>query len=158
MHKSAYTYMGAHKRFRQGQILKLLAGEAVGSQDDLRRQLSHLGVRVTQATLSRDMRELRLVKTAEGYKPLAAAKVEESSAVPVLARALKEFLLDVRPAQNMLVLKTPPGGAQPLAAAVDSERWKEVAGTLAGDDTVLIITSSRTARAAIQKRVEEMLR
>jgi transcriptional regulator of arginine metabolism len=150
--------MGAHKKFRQGQILKLLTGEAVASQDDLRRQLIHLGVRVTQATLSRDLRELRLVKTVDGYKPLAAAKSDESSPVPALARALKEFLLDIRPAQNMLVLKTPPGGAQPLAAAVDSEHWKEVAGTLAGDDTVLIITPSRTARSAIQKRIEEMLR
>jgi transcriptional regulator of arginine metabolism len=149
--------MGAHKKFRQGQILKLLTGEAVASQDDLRRQLIHLGVRVTQATLSRDLRELRLVKTVEGYKPLAA-KADDATPVPALARALKEFLLDIRPAQNMLVLKTPPGGAQPLAAAVDSERWKEVAGTLAGDDTVLIITPSRTARGAVQKRVEEMLR
>jgi transcriptional regulator of arginine metabolism len=58
----------------------------------------------------------------------------------------------------MLVLKTPPGGAQPIAAALDAEHWKEVAGTLAGDDTVLIITPSRTARTAIQKRIEEMLR
>ena len=150
--------MGAHKTFRQGQILKLLTGEAVASQDDLRRQLVHLGVRVTQATLSRDLRELRLVKTVDGYKPLATAKADDAPPVPALARALKEFLLDIRPAQNMLVLKTPPGGAQPLAAAVDSEHWKEVAGTLAGDDTVLIITPSRTARGAIQKRVEEMLR
>lgn len=150
--------MGAHKKFRQGQILKLLTGEAVASQDDLRRQLIHLGVRVTQATLSRDLRELRLVKTVDGYKPLAAVKADDTPPVPALARALKEFLLDIRPAQNMLVLKTPPGGAQPLAAAVDSEHWKEVAGTLAGDDTVLIITPSRTARGAIQKRVEEMLR
>jgi transcriptional regulator of arginine metabolism len=98
------------------------------------------------------------VKTVDGYKPLATAKADDAPPVPALARALKEFLLDIRPAQNMLVLKTPPGGAQPLAAAVDSERWKEVAGTLAGDDTVLIITPSRSARAAIQKRVEEMLR
>jgi transcriptional regulator of arginine metabolism len=150
--------MGAHKKFRQGQILKLLTGEAVASQDDLRRQLIHLGVRVTQATLSRDLRELRLVKTVDGYKPLAAGKADDASPIPALARALKEFLLDIRPAQNMLVLKTPPGGAQPLAAAVDSEHWREVAGTLAGDDTVLIITPSRTARGAIQKRVEEMLR
>jgi transcriptional regulator of arginine metabolism len=67
-------------------------------------------------------------------------------------------LLDIRPAQNMLVLKTPPGGAQALAAAVDSERWKGVAGTLAGDDTVLIICSSRNVCNAVQKRVEEMLR
>jgi transcriptional regulator of arginine metabolism len=148
--------MGAHKRFRQGQILKLLAGSPVASQDELRRQLVHLGVRVTQATLSRDIRELRLVKTANGYRPLAAAGVEDSP-VAALARAVKEFLLDIRPAQNMLVLKTPPGGAQPIAAALDAERWKEVAGTLAGDDTVLIVTPSRAACAAVQKRIEEML-
>ena len=129
----------------------------MASQDALRRQLIHLGLRVTQATLSRDLRELRLVKTAEGYKPLPEASTEESPAVSRLARAVNSFLLDIRPAQNMLVLKTPPGGAQPLAAAVDSERWKEVAGTLAGDDTVLIITPSMKARAAVQKRIEEMV-
>jgi transcriptional regulator of arginine metabolism len=150
--------MGVQKRFRQGQIMKLLSGQAVASQDELRRQLGHLGVRVTQATLSRDLRELRLVKTIDGYRPLSAAASEEVSPPPALARALKEFLLDIRPAQNMLVLKTPPGGAQPLAAAVDAEHWKEVAGTLAGDDTVLIISPSRTACSAIQKRVEVMLR
>ena len=149
--------MPAHKRFRQGQILKVLAAEPVASQDELRRQLIHLGLRVTQATLSRDLRELRLVKTTEGYKPLAEAAVEESPAVSRLARAVNSFLLDIRPAQNMLVLKTPPGGAQPLAAAVDSERWKEVAGTLAGDDTVLIITPSMKARSSVQKRIEEMV-
>jgi transcriptional regulator of arginine metabolism len=149
--------MPVQKRYRQGQILKVLAGKAVASQDELRRQLGHLGMRVTQATLSRDLRELRLVKTTEGYRPLATAAAEET-AQNTLGRALKEFLLDIRPAQNMLVLKTPPGGAQPLAAAVDAERWKEIAGTLAGDDTVLLITPSRGARAAIQKRVEELLR
>ncbi len=146
-----------HKRFRQGQILKLVAGEPVSNQDNLRRRLAHLGMRVTQATLSRDLRELKLVKTAEGYKPLTAAS-EEKAPLPMLARALREFLLDVRPAQNLLVLKTPPGGAQPLAAALDAEHWKEVAGTLAGDDTILIVTPSRAARAAIQKRMEDLLR
>src|SRR6202522_239707 len=149
--------MGAHKRFRQGQILKVLAGPPVASQDELRRQLVHLGVRVTQATLSRDLRELRLVKTAEGYRPLSSAAAEETSSIPALARAVKEFLLDVRPAQHMLVLKTPPGGAPPIAADLDAERWKEVAGTLAGDDTVLIVAPSRTARVTVQKRIEEML-
>ena len=150
--------MSIQKRYRQGQILKLLAAHAVASQDELRRHLGHIGMRVTQATLSRDLRELRLVKTAEGYRPLSAAAAEEAAPQATLARALKEFLLDIRPAQNMLVLKTPPGGAQPLAAAVDAERWKEIAGTLAGDDTVLLITPSRGARAAVQKRVEELLR
>jgi len=150
--------MPVQKRFRQGQILKLLSGQAVASQDELRRQLGHLGVRVTQATLSRDLRELRLVKTSAGYRPLASAAAEEASPLPNLPRTLKQFLLDVRSAQNMLILKTPPSGAQPLAAAVDSEHWKEVAGTLAGDDTVLIICSSRSACNAVHKRVEEMLR
>ncbi len=149
--------MGVQKRFRHGQILKLLNGQAVASQDELRRRLGHLGVRVTQATLSRDLRELRLVKTSAGYRPLMTA-AEESSPLPTLARALKDFLLDIRPAQNMLILKTPPSGAQPLAAAVDSEHWKEVAGTLAGDDTVLVICSSRSACNTVHKRVEEMLR
>jgi transcriptional regulator of arginine metabolism len=150
--------MSVQKRFRHGQILKLLSGQPVGSQDELRRRLGHLGVRVTQATLSRDLRELRLVKTSEGYRPLTNGAAEEASQLPTLARALKEFLLDLRPAQNMLVLKTPPSAAQPLAAAVDSERWKEVAGTLAGDDTVLVICSSRTACSTVQRRLEEMLR
>jgi transcriptional regulator of arginine metabolism len=150
--------MGVQKRYRQGQILKLLAAHAVASQEELRRHLGHQGMRVTQATLSRDLRELRLVKTTEGYRPLTTAAAEEASPQNTLARALKEFLLDIRPAQNMLVLKTPPGGAQPLAAAVDAERWREIVGTLAGDDTVLLITPTRGARAAVQKRVEELLR
>ncbi|MGB6877255.1 MAG: hypothetical protein WBD87_14610 [Candidatus Acidiferrales bacterium] len=149
--------MGSHKRLRQRQILKLVGDEPVANQDDLRRRLGHMGVRVTQATLSRDLRELKLVKTAEGYRPLSAA-TEDSAPAPQLGRALRDFLVDIRPAQNMLVLKTPPGGAQPLAAAVDGEHWKEVAGTLAGDDTVLIITPTRAARAAIQKRMEDLLR
>lgn len=155
---SSIAGMGAHKRFRQGQILKVLANQSVANQDELRRQLLHLGVRVTQATLSRDLRELRLVKTADGYRSLAGAVGEESASQPGIGRAVKEFLLDMRPAQNMLVLKTPPGGAQPLAAAVDAEHWKEVAGTLAGDDTVLIIASSRGASNNIRRRLEELLR
>jgi transcriptional regulator of arginine metabolism len=150
--------MAVQKRFRQGQILKLLSGQPVASQDELRRQLGHLGVRVTQATLSRDLRELRLVKTVEGYRRLAAVAAEEPAPLPALTRALKQFLLDIRKAQNMLVLKTPPSGAQPLAAALDGEHWKEVAGTLAGDDTVLVISTSRSACKTVHKRIEEMLR
>jgi len=149
--------MNTQKRFRQGQILNLLARMQVANQDALRRQLIRRGLNVTQATLSRDLRELKLVKTADGYRPLAAM-VEEAPAVSNLARAVSEFLVDIRPAQNLLVLKTPPGGAQPLAAAIDAERWNEIAGTLAGDDTILIVTPSRSARAALEKRLRELLR
>ena len=149
--------MGIRKRFRQGQILKVITREPISSQDELRRRLAQMKVRVTQATLSRDLRELKLVKTTGGYKPLGAI-AEETAALPPLARALREFLLDLRPAQNLLVLKTPPGGAQPLAAAVDAEHLKEVTGTIAGDDTVLVITLSRAARATVQKKMQELLR
>lgn len=148
--------VSASKRLRQGQILKLVANEDVTSQDDLRRKLAQEGMRVTQATLSRDLQELRLVKTAEGYRVLEGGDTEEGAQAR-LARALREFLLDVREAQNLLVLKTPPGGAQPLAAALDAGRLQQVAGTIAGDDTVLVVTPSRRASLRLQKRMQELL-
>ncbi len=147
--------VSTQKRYRQGQILKVITGEAISSQDELRRRLAHIKLNVTQATLSRDVRELKLVKTSAGYKPLAGP---EPAPLSALARALSEFLSDIRPAGNLLILKTPPGGAQPLAAAVDGEHFPEVAGTIAGDDTVLIITATPRTRAVVQKRVEELLR
>lgn len=156
MHNLAIV-MSTTKRYRQGQILKMVSGDAITSQDELRKRLAHIKLPVTQATLSRDLRELKLVKTAAGYKPLTVITTE-TAPLSALARALSEFLSDVRPAGNMLVLKTPPGGAQPLAAAVDAERFPEVAGTIAGDDTVLIITPSPRTRAAVQRRIEELLR
>ena len=91
-------------------------------------------------------------------RALAASVAVAAAPLPPLGRALREFLLDLRPAFNLLVLKTPPSGAQPLAAALDAEKFKEVAGTIAGDDTVLVITPSRQARAAVQKRMEDLLR
>ena len=114
-------------------------------------------LRVTQATLSRDLQELKLVKTNEGYKSGSALQ-EEAVTVPPLTRALREFLLDIRPAQNLLVLKTPPSGAQPLAAAVDGAKFTEIAGTIAGDDTVLIITPSGKARESLQKKIEAQVK
>ena len=115
--------MSAGKTFRHGQILRLVSGERIASQDDLRRRLAQQRLRVTQATLSRDLHELKLVKTTEGYKQ-STAVTEEAAPLPPLARALREFLLDVRPAENLLVLKTPPSGAQPLAAAVDASKFQ----------------------------------
>src|SRR5260370_5039557 len=149
--------LNAQRRYRKGKLMMLVTSEPISSQDELRRRLAHVKVRVTQATLSRDMSELKLVKTAAGYKPLTNGE-ESSTPLPPLGRALREFLVDLRPAANILVLKTPPSGAQPLAAALDAETFKEVAGTLAGDDTVLVITPSRQARSTVQKRMEDLLR
>ena len=145
--------MSATKTFRHGQILRLVNAGPISNQEDLRRRLAQQRLRVTQATLSRDLQELQLVKTKTGYRP-ANGFADETVAVPPLTRALGEFLLDMRPAENLLVLKTPPSGAQPLAAAVDGARFPEIAGTIAGDDTVLIITPSRKARESLQKKIE----
>lgn len=149
--------MSATKTFRHGQILRLIAAGGVGNQEDLRRRLAQQKLRVTQATLSRDLQELKLAKTVEGYR-LPAALVDDAASVPALTRALREFLLDIRPAENLLVLKTPPSGAQPLAAAVDGARFTEIAGTIAGDDTVLIITPNRKTRESLQKKIEAQVK
>src|SRR5881628_1358563 len=149
--------MSGGKTFRQGQILRLVTGQRIASQEELRRRLAAQKMRVTQATLSRDLQELRLVKTQEGYKP-ATVLPEESAPLPPLARALGEFLLDIRPAENLLVLKTPPSGAQPLAAAVDGAKFTEIAGTIAGDDTVLIITPNKKARESLQRKIEALVK
>jgi transcriptional regulator of arginine metabolism len=149
--------MNTHKTFRHGQILRLISGDRIASQEDLRRRLAQQRMRVTQATLSRDLQELRLIKTAEGYKQTTPAPAEISGEAQ-LTRALGEFLLDIRPAENLLVLKTPPSGAQPLAAAVDGAKFPEIAGTIAGDDTVLIITPNRKTRESLQKRIESFVK
>ena len=149
--------MSTGKTFRHGQILRLVSGERSGNQEELRRRLAAQKMRVTQATLSRDLQELRLVKTQEGYKQ-ASALPEEPTPLPPLARALAEFLLDIRPAENLLVLKTPPSGAQPLAAAVDAAKFEETVGTIAGDDTVLIISTSRKTRESLQRKIEALVK
>jgi transcriptional regulator of arginine metabolism len=149
--------MNTGKTFRHGQILRLVTGSRITNQEELRRRLAAQKLRVTQATLSRDLQELRLVKTHEGYKPETVLP-EDASGLPSLTRALGEFLADIRPAENMLVLKTPPGAAQPLAAAVDGAKFTEIAGTVAGDDTVLIVTPDRKSRESLQKRIESLIR
>jgi transcriptional regulator of arginine metabolism len=149
--------MGATKTFRHGQILRLVSDAQIGSQEDLRRKLAAEKLRVTQATLSRDLQELRLVKTQSGYRATPAAP-QEIAPLSQLTRVLTEFLRDIRPAVNTLVLKTPPSGAQPLAAAIDGAKFSEVAGTIAGDDTVLIITPSKKSREALQKKIEALIK
>jgi transcriptional regulator of arginine metabolism len=142
------------KTLRQGQILKLVAHEAIENQDELCRRLRHGGMRVTQATVSRDVHELRLVKTDRGYQAMSA---QAAPAAPALPRMAREGIRELRPAQNMLVIKTPPGGAQSLGAALDAEGWPEIVGTVAGDDTILVISGSTRGRLAAQKRLQDML-
>jgi len=128
----------------------------VHTQQDLARQLKAAGIAVTQVTLSRDMRELGLVKTPEGYRQLAA--VPSPVAGPAFEQIIGEFLVDVRPAQQLLVLRTPPGGAMAVARALDQSEWPEIVGTIAGDDTVLVVTPSAKVAAQVQRRLIRLVR
>ena len=138
-----------NKSFRQGQILKLIRSKQIFTQDDLAHELkeSH-GILTTQVTLSRDIREIGLVKTHEGYRQVAAPTG------PDFATIAGEFLGDVRAAQNLVVLKTSPAHASSLAVALDQEGWPEVVGTLAGEYTDLV---SLGDNAAAQQVCDKLL-
>jgi len=138
------------KAYRHGQILKLIRTKGIHTQDELARELQHAGIAATQVTLSRDIRELRLVKTREGYGEMLP---EESG--PSFATLAAEFLHDVRIAQNLVVLKTSPGHANSVAVALDSEAWPEVVGTLAGDDTILVIAPDNATAERVRQRFME---
>ena len=144
------------KLARHKLILQLIRDQAVSSQEELRLALWHRGVRVTQATLSRDFHQLGLVKTAEGYA-LPAGETPLDGGLPPLPRLVREFVADVRQAQNLLVLKTGPGSAQPVAAAIDAEAWSEMVGTIAGDDTILLISTNQKTGHRLALRLREML-
>jgi transcriptional regulator of arginine metabolism len=140
------------KSFRHGQILKLIRSRSIFTQEELARALKEVGIDATQVTLSRDMRELGLVKTGEGYRDIGRD-------TPNLhfATLAGEFLQDVRLAQNQVVLKTAPGHASSVAVALDDEEWPEVAGTIAGDDTILVICKDSGTAEAVHSKLLALL-
>ena len=140
------------KTYRQGQILKLIRSKKIFTQEELAQELKNQGIAATQVTLSRDLRDLRLVKTREGYQEMAP---EETG--PGFTMLAGEFLNDVLRAQNLVVLKTSPGHANTVAVALDREGWPEVVGTIAGDDTILIIAPDNPTAESVQERLLELL-
>jgi transcriptional regulator of arginine metabolism len=141
-----------NKSFRQGQILKIIRSKEIYTQDELARELGSQGIQTTQVTLSRDMRELGLVKTAEGYRQFSA---EPSG--PELADVVDEYLQDIRVAQNLVVLKTSPGNANTLAVSLDREEMNEIVGTVAGDDTVLVISPDNEAADRLRQQLLQII-
>jgi transcriptional regulator of arginine metabolism len=137
-----------NKTYRQGQILRLIRSHKVFTQESLANELAALGIPAKQVTLSRDMRELGLVKTPEGYRQVSAGGVG-----PSIETIMAEFLLEVRIAQNLLVLKTSPGHANSIAIALDQEDWPEVVGTIAGDDTILVIAPDNETASELRTRL-----
>ena len=147
----------ANKRERHDTILEIIGNRFVSSQEDLRKLLLQRGWDVTQATLSRDLRELRLARipTPEGARyAVTDGSIEESRAA--LETLLPQLFLRVDGASELLVLRTVPGGAQPIAAALDGESWSDVLGTVGGDDTILIICRSVAARDRVMRRIKSL--
>jgi transcriptional regulator of arginine metabolism len=138
------------KAYRQAQVLKLIRDRSISTQEELAENLAAAGIDASQVTLSRDIRELGLVKTAAGYRETNGAAVTSRDNLP---RVLQEFLRDIRLAQNLVVLKTAPGGAQPVARALDTEDWAEIVGTVAGDDTIFIAAPSATSAKALRNKL-----
>jgi transcriptional regulator of arginine metabolism len=145
-----------NKTLRQRAILDALKHASFASQEDLQRVMRKRGFRVGQATLSRDIRDLNLSKTPNGYSvPQGESAV--GVALPPVSRLVREFVLGVRTAQNQLVVKTIVGSAQPVAAALDEADWPEVVGTIAGDDTILIVCPDKEDARKLAGQIEEML-
>jgi len=140
------------KTYRQGQILKLIRAKRISTQEDLAQELRSQGIAATQVTLSRDIRDLRLVKTRDGYQEMAP---EETG--PQFSLLASEFLLDVLRAQNLVVLRTSPGHANTVAVALDRESWPEILGTIAGDDTILLIAPDNAAAEGVQEKLVQLL-
>lgn len=139
-------------------IRDLVEREAMHSQEELRRRLAGMGFDVTQATLSRDIKELGLVKRSSdgAYQAPGTPPATSAAAVVALSRALGEYLLSVDLSQQLLVAKTGPGQAQLLALAFDRARLPDVIGTIAGDDTILIICRDARAAQIARKTIEDL--
>jgi transcriptional regulator of arginine metabolism len=130
------------KSYRQSLVLELVDREPITRQEQLRERLREKGIEVTQATLSRDIRDLGLVKRAGDGAYRRTGGAEGPAATErqvVLRRAVAEFMRRIEPVQQFVVLRTDPGQAQPLAAALDHARMPDVVGTIGGDDTILVI-------------------
>ncbi len=146
------------KLYRRNQILDLLRSQAVATQLELRRKLAARGIRVTQATVSRDVEEMGLIKTREGYRLPDASAPTAVPAQPTLSMILKEFLRETRQAANLVVLRTHPGNAHTVASALDAAEWPDVAGTVAGDDTIFVATQGPRQAARVRRRIQQAVK
>ena len=145
------------KARRQALILELVDGEGLHSQEQLRRRLRQRGFDATQATISRDIANLGLVKRAGdgAYQRPGAETTNPETALTALERATVEFLRRVERVQQLVVIRTGRGQAQALAEAMDRAQLPEAVGSIAGDDTILVIARGSRRAAALAKRLEQ---
>jgi len=143
---------------RRREILALVGEGGVRSQEELQRRLRRRGIAVAQPTLSRDLKTLGLAKTPTGYVAApGGAFVPADTRLDALDRAVSEFVLSVRAAASLVVVRTPPAGAHPLARALDEADLPDVVGTIAGDDTVFVATPGPSAALRLERRLRAPL-
>ncbi len=128
------------KAARQARLLEIVRRRRSRTQEELAAALAEIGVEVSQVTLSRDLRELGVMKAPEGYREAGSAGV--AAPPDQLARVLRDFVVSIRPAGNLVVIQTNPGGAGAVALALDRSGRDEIVGTVAGDDTIFVATDS----------------
>ena len=146
------------KSNRQSAILQIVESEPITSQEQLRERLHSRGIEATQATLSRDIRDLGLIKRPSdgAYRPPGSALDDGIDTEDVFRTAVTDYLKSYEVVQQMLVLKTDSGEAQPLAVAIDRTKVHQIAGTIAGDDTILVICRTPSAATALAELLEEL--
>ena len=151
----------ADKSDRHNAIREIVSARTVASQEELRRQLTRRGWDVTQSTLSRDLRELRLARIPDDQGRVRYRFPDTGNGdaeARLLETMLPQFLLGVEAVQVMIVVRTVASGAQPVAEVLDNAAWPDVAGTIAGDNTVLIICRTMAGRERVVRRLKEYLR
>jgi len=146
-----------NKRQRQQAILELVANQTVASQEELRRLLAARGLAVTQSTLSRDLRELRLARIPTPHGPrYASPEAAQDTERRSLESVLPQFFSSADGVNELLVLKTIAGGAQPTAEAIDAASHPDVLGTIAGENTVLVICRTAAARDRLDRQLRRI--
>lgn len=137
---------------RQELILSLIRGKSIRNQSELQRELKDTGVDVTQSTLSRELKALGIAKAPDGhggYRYVSGQSSPNGPLSPIVA-----FVRSIERARNLIVVKTPPGNAQGVARGLDEVAWTEVMGTIAGDDTILLICRGDDEGSTVEKRLK----
>jgi len=141
------------KKARQGKIIEIVRKQSVRSQQELSCHLKATNVPVTQATLSRDIRELGLIKVRGRYQSAVEISFDQQGASDImLRRTFEQYVLKTGISGNMVVIRTSPGNAHSVGVVLDAASWPEVMGTIAGDDTIFVLVrSSRLGKKVLEK-------
>ena len=138
------------KRARQGKIVELVRRQSIQSQRELSRHLQAAGMPVTQATLSRDIRDLGLIKVRGRYQP--SVEVPQEASNGLLRRTFEQYVVSTGISGNIVVIRTSPGNAHSVGVVLDTAGWPEILGTVAGDDTIFVLArSSRSGRDVLRR-------